>query len=563
MSSSAAVQNTSHNITLDRLPIAAGASHDSQAEEGQSKCLPNTRVDLLSQVKEWVEDPLSKSVFWLQGAAGTGKSTISRSLAEILSESGHLAASFFFKRGDGDRGHLSRFFTTIAAQLARRIPATATYIKEAIDADDRIADRALNEQFQKLILYPLSATAPSSGGPQTTVILIDALDECELEEKSGLLIRLLIRAEAESRRLKVFVTSRPEMSIRSGFQQHQGKFQDIALHELPEPVTTQDISTFLEHELEAIRKDFNSSVPVYRHLSPDWPSDTNLKALVTMTIPLFIFAATVCRFIRERRLGNPDSLLSNVLEFGAQGRASGLDRVYLPVLHGLVANLQGIEKDQVLARFRDIVGSIVVLKIPLPTSALSSILGVHQADIDDLLDFLHSVLAVPSSADIPVRLMHLSFREFLVDPRMRGKHGFWINETCVHHDLATRCIRLLNSSLRKDMCNIKWPGTRRTAVSASDIQKCIPLGVQYACLYWVHHLQHSGQALDDDGWVHEFLRRHFLHWIEALSLMGRVWDSIPMIRDLQQFPAVRAPYRHTCNFKSANCVTGRNKFSSA
>ncbi|KAH6970500.1 hypothetical protein BKA56DRAFT_529716, partial [Ilyonectria sp. MPI-CAGE-AT-0026] len=85
---------------LSRLPIAAGASFDSRAEEHNPTCLPNTRVDLLRQIHEWVNDPCAKAIFWLNGMAGTGKSTISRTVARDFASSGHLGASFFFKRGE-------------------------------------------------------------------------------------------------------------------------------------------------------------------------------------------------------------------------------------------------------------------------------------------------------------------------------------------------------------------------------------------------------------------------------------------------------------------------------
>jgi hypothetical protein len=141
-----------------KLPSAEGASFDSHQEEHNPKCLENTRVELLCQIAEWAKDPEGKSIFWLNGMAGTGKSTISRTVAQSSKEKGQLGASFLLQRGGGDRRNASRFFTTIAAQLAIQMPDLALSMARAIDKDPTISAKAMGEQFEKLILQPLSNT---------------------------------------------------------------------------------------------------------------------------------------------------------------------------------------------------------------------------------------------------------------------------------------------------------------------------------------------------------------------------------------------------------------------
>ncbi|KAF7540224.1 hypothetical protein G7Z17_g12262 [Cylindrodendrum hubeiense] len=162
---------------LSGLPIAEGAGFDSHAEEHNSTCLQNTRVDLLKQISEWANDPHAETIFWLNGMAGTGKSTISRTVSRSFATSGHLGASFFFKRGEADRGSLSKFVTTIAAQLAEREPALAPYIKAAVEANHYIGGKAVREQFDKLILQPLGNISQEVQGTTPLVIVVDALDE--------------------------------------------------------------------------------------------------------------------------------------------------------------------------------------------------------------------------------------------------------------------------------------------------------------------------------------------------------------------------------------------------
>src|SRR5688572_10328440 len=53
-----------------RLPFAKGATFDSHDEEHNSKCHPDTRIDLLGQIEKWANNPHSEYIFWLNGMAG-------------------------------------------------------------------------------------------------------------------------------------------------------------------------------------------------------------------------------------------------------------------------------------------------------------------------------------------------------------------------------------------------------------------------------------------------------------------------------------------------------------
>ncbi|KNB15809.1 hypothetical protein FOXG_21494 [Fusarium oxysporum f. sp. lycopersici 4287] len=132
------IHNLDNRTALNQLPIAEGASFDSRAEEHNPTCLPDTRVELLNKISCWIDDADAKAIFWLSGMAGTGKSTISRTVARRRHERGELGASFFFKRGETDRGGLNKFVPTLARQLASRFPDIAPVIKKAIDADPEV-----------------------------------------------------------------------------------------------------------------------------------------------------------------------------------------------------------------------------------------------------------------------------------------------------------------------------------------------------------------------------------------------------------------------------------------
>jgi hypothetical protein len=142
-------------IDLAKLPYAEGATFDSHADELDSRCHKDTRLELRDQIKQWARDPQGKSVFWLRGIAGTGKSTISRTVAQSFADDGQLAASFFFKRGEGDRGNARRLFSTLARQMVVMIPGMSSLVSEAIEVDPTLMEKSMKKQFEKVILQPL------------------------------------------------------------------------------------------------------------------------------------------------------------------------------------------------------------------------------------------------------------------------------------------------------------------------------------------------------------------------------------------------------------------------
>ncbi|KAF2467852.1 uncharacterized protein BDR25DRAFT_291261 [Lindgomyces ingoldianus] len=509
-------------IDVTRLPTAKGASFDSHVEEHNSTCLPNTRTELLRHIHGWANDKNSKPIFWLNGAAGTGKSTIARTVARAFANQQQLGASFFFKRGEGERGNATRFFTTIATQLAHRVSGLGLGIKKAIEADPAICEKTLKDQFEKLILHPLLDMAH----PPALVLLvvIDALDECEPDNDIRLVLQLLSRTrDLKLVSLRVFVTSRPELHIRLGFKElPDGTFEDLILHEVAEQTIQHDIRVYFEHELARVRKE--------RSLSSGWPTLDQIKALVEQAVPLFIFAATACRYIGDRR-DNPRKRLEIILEY-QKAKVSKLNATYLPILNQLFDDEDEEDRGRWACDFQDIVGSIVLLETPLSTASLARLLLISKDDISCRLDSLHSVLSIPDRDDIPVRLLHLSFREFLVDASKKEKSPFWVDEIARHERLASHCLQLMSgpNGLQQNMCDLQ-PGTLRSEVDEGRITSNLSPELQYACRYWVYHLKQS-QRLVDDKAADTFFQKHFLHWLEAMSLIGETNKCVSLLEAL-------------------------------
>ncbi|KXX73876.1 Vegetative incompatibility protein HET-E-1 [Madurella mycetomatis] len=492
---------------LSKLPIAKDASFDSHADEHEARCHPETRVKLRQDIMDWAGDPQGECIFWLNGMEGTGKSTISRTVAQSFAAQGDLGGSFFFKRGEQDRGGAALLFTTLAAQLAAKEPVLAGHIRAAIDADPTIiTGKALREQFEKLILKPMEKLKGNTGDAKKMVLVIDALDECERDDDIRVIIHLLSHATTlSSVQLKAFLTSRPELPIRLGFSDIKGKYQDLVLHEIPKPIIEHDIAAFLAFELARIRNDYNARFPTGRQLPPDWPGPQTVHALAQMAVPLFIFAATVCRFIQEPGC-NPRRQLDKVLQYQSrayQSETDKLDATYRPVLDRLLVGSK-TPKSSLVDEFRIVVGSIVLLAEPLTIRSLACLLDVPEDIVVHRLELLHSVINVPTSVEAPVRIFHLSFRDFLVDPDKRDTNPFWVDEKASHERIATSCIELLDRHLKEDICDLRMPGAARADVKLAVVHLRLPAEVRWnACL---ETLEGHSSLVNSVAWSHDASR---------------------------------------------------------
>jgi hypothetical protein len=527
-------------VILNQLPYADGAPFNAFRRDYERYCLPDTRVELLNEITTWGNTSDGPCIFWLNGMAGTGKSTISRTVARHFAEQRRLGASFFFSRGQGDLGHAEKFFTTIASQIAHALPTLKRHICEAIAEDHRIGTQGLREQWRKLIFQPLSKLENLSSHRLPIILVIDALDECEKEDRKDD-VRMILRLLAEAKdlpniRLRIFLTSRPEVPIDDEFNViSKLTHQDFILHHISNDIIEHDILIFIQYEFERIRRE--------RGLLSDWPKAKDIHSLVHDANGLFIYAATICRFIDRR---HPEKQLSIILQCMGSSpptlRTSptrSLDEMYSQVLKSSIyTNYDEEEQEELVDLFKLTVGSIVILSDTLSTTALTNLLNLPRRDVDETLKHVQAVLDVPSTPDLPVRLLHPSFRDFLLDKNRCSDLQFWVDEKQAHQKLADDCIRLMSNSLKQDVCRQEAPGTLVADIEGSRIEQCLPLEVRYACLYWIQHLQKSGTQLHDNDHVYHFLQVHILHWLEALSWVRKISDGILAITSLESIALV-------------------------
>ncbi|PQE16458.1 WD40 YVTN repeat-like-containing protein [Rutstroemia sp. NJR-2017a WRK4] len=519
--------NSDQENLLSRLPIALNAAFNSFNRQHEPTCLPETRVDLLQEIYKWADGQDGRCIFWLNGLAGTGKSTIARTIARTYFDQERLGASFFFSRGGGDVGHAGKFFTSLAVQLADTIPSLQRHISDIITKRNDIVNQSLRDQWQQLVLLPLSRLNGSLS-TSSYVLVIDALDECDNENDVQMILQLLATArELKTIHLRVFLTSRPEIPIRYGFNQIPNtERQGFVLHSISPAIVDYDISLFLEYHLGLIDQ--------HDEQEPGWPGSEALQRLVNAASGLFIWAATAYRFISE---GLIEDRLLLPLEgnYTSASPEEHLNGIYTAVLRNSIQpSYMEQERQKLYSMLRYILGSIVILSSPLSIKSLSKLLYATVPQVSRTLKSLHAILYIPEDENCTLGLHHPSFRDFLLNKERCGDTNFWVDEKQMHQALAFNCIKLMSTFLKQDVCGQKAPGTLVADVGIR-IEDYLPPEVRYACIYWIEHIQKGGTQLHDNDEVSQFLKVHLLHWLEALSWVGKISEGIIAISSLESY----------------------------
>ncbi|KAK7735396.1 hypothetical protein SLS63_003866 [Diaporthe eres] len=553
---------------LLRLPFAGNATFDSaEVFKAETPCLEGTQHRILSDIRDWAENPAGELIFWLHGMAGTGKTSVALTVAQALDQrkpftrgtktptTAFLGATFFFKQGDQTRNSTRDFFPTLARCLANVFPDFKSLITSAINDNPDIGTKAPPQQLECLIARPLSSLDDQTFLPIRLVIVVDALDECiKRTEAEELLSMLATLKDLHQVQLRLLITSRSEKHILGSFENlsktlHRSMLLDkIKPHTEGESIKD-DITFYLSHTLEKIAETHG--------VAKDWIDQANINKLSKKADGLFIYAVTACRFLdaedfhdeeaRQERLdqifqdySETDDSDSEKDDWGVDAPQNKVDEIYLTVLsfpdH---KRMPPRMREKTYEGMRMTLGFLAVLFEPVTTSSFENLLPPLPVALAQLLKKLHSIVGVPRDEKSTLDLVHLSFRDFILSKKRSKQLKFRVDETGMHKEVFNRCLEIMSSKLCRDICGLVMPGTMASEVPKSRVEENIPQHLRYACRYWVDHLamldsSHLREVgLMDEGKIHAFLQECFLYWLEAMSLIQEIPTTILVVNQLQ------------------------------
>jgi hypothetical protein len=451
--------------------------------------------------------------------AGTGKTTIACSLAKALESRGQLGASFFCTRTSPECRDANRIVPTIAYQLARYSTPFRAALCQALEENPDIGSRNIVTQFERLLKGPLLQAKEKM--PNNLVVVIDALDECDNGSIVKLILEILLRF-ASGLSIKFFVASRPEPKVHEKMSQNKDSRSVLHLHEIERSLVREDIKLYLREELEFMS-----------------PSETDVEKLAELAGNLFIYAATVVRYIRpeEASVDSEERLATmlNVNSKSTEGLAD-IDELYSTVLAAVFNNKNLYIKD--IDRMRLVLRTAVCVREPVSIETLAVLAGTYnKQQVLAALKPLRSVLHV-SEISALVSTLHASFPDYIFNQERSGR--FFCDEVAHSQFLAQQCFETMKAQLRFNICSLESSFVLDKEVPDLDISIAnnISSALTYACSFWGDHLQLAEMSEQLNAMLSEFLAYRLLFWMEVLNLKRCLANGIRVLSRAQTWLAV-------------------------
>lgn len=523
-------------LLLDRLGDASYGARGNTIDE--VVCLPGTRLKALERIDDWIRDRSpSERVLWIRGMAGRGKSTIA---STVVNSWRYRAANaiFHFRRGQNSLD--KRLVCSLARQLGSSIvPEVRQAILQSIRENEDIAQERLQEQFKVLFVASGERLQNTS---QPILIVVDAVDECDDTRYAVDFINLIHQhASSLSTHFKFLLTARPEASILRALEPRRWRMEDLDVVASIDG----DITELLRHRLSKTRDNYG--------LGTDWPPLGAALSLAEMSQGLFQWAQTAIEYISE---GSPEFRLQELLE--SPSLFDGLDNLYVQILSKAYEKAK--KRPGRGGLLLDFIGTIAAAPYPISLEIFTYLFSDHlmfrnkaphqitQLLRLEILRDIGSLVYIPESSSEPMRLVHTSVRDLLVDRDRCAGGPYFVDLGRNHLSLAIQSFRLMDRDLQQNICNL-YDLSKSNAEVQDVVEREVSKGLRHGCRSWSVYLTSGGllseteekslkAALDGLKLLSD---KTLLQWLEVMSLMGASLEALAMSKHVGAWLQVGDP----------------------
>ncbi|KAH7392014.1 WD40-repeat-containing domain protein [Phaeosphaeria sp. MPI-PUGE-AT-0046c] len=461
---------------------------------------------------KWWEDDKSR-IFWIHGDPGKGKTMMMMALIEEVArrvsdtpDQKAATAFFFCQNSVPELSNAASIVRGLTFQLANEYPALEGHLlRKYSEAKEKLfeGNNVLSGLWHTLVSMAEDASV------SRLYLLVDALDECEQGSLENF-FNVLSSNLTEWCKIKWVFTSRNTTFIR-------GKLLhlDFGRHTSLEANTShvnEAVMSFIRFKVDLLAKQKSYSEDLRQQIRQDMEDRAD---------GTFLWVALVCKELERVKRRKTLSTMQQV--------PAGLPQLYQRMLEQITAGNDEEDRDLCKSLLR----TITIAQRPLHQGEIGQLAGLpsdctDSQSIKELVDSCGSFLITRKGI---ISFVHLSAKDYFTTGA--GCAIFSDGQSQAHEQLFCILLSSMSQTLKTDILGMHRPGTRVQEATDEVLRHCLPLHVQYACCHWIDHLANSKPQLCDNDNVHNFLKEHCLHWLEAISWMSKISEGIRAISSLE------------------------------
>jgi hypothetical protein len=466
---------------------------------------------------EWWNNDES-GILWIHGDPGKGKTMMMIALIEEISDRlrktpGHGIMSYFFCQNTiQELSNAVAIIRGLIYLLVTHHPVLTSHLRKKCDG----ADHSFFEGFNALYgLWNTLLEAVQDPSCPRVYLFVDALDECDNQSLKTLLSLLSQHSSASLSKVKWVLTSRNKPMISETLQYSHISHASLELNSSHVSRAVESFINFKVDDLTARKK--------YKH---------ELQLLVRQYLNehadgTFLWAALVCKELEKVKAWKTQTVLERF--------PRGLE----PLYQRMIEQIQDDEDTEDVELCTKLLCTVTLACRPLDLDEIGVIANFPEdlsKDTQALQDLAASCGSFLTVRGKTVYFVHQSAKDYFTTGK--GSKIFPLSQNEMHYRVALRSLLLMSKTLQRDICNLQRPGTILSELESGIVHRFLPLHIQYMCCYWVQHIQASNSSLCDNDDIHKFLQKHLLHWLEALSLLGKISEGILAITFLESIVTV-------------------------
>lgn len=492
---------------LKDLLVSDPRDDKARIEETKGGLLSRSYIWILEDpdFQRWRENDQNKP-FWITGAPGKGKTMMLCGIINELSKQSGTNVSYSFCQGTDKR--INTGTSVLRGLLFLLCNQQHSLISHIRDKYDNAGGKLFEDTNSWFALSGIFGNVLGDSGIRHTYLIVDALDEC-LPDSRQLLVKLILRMANAYPTVKWILSSRE----LGEFEIHLREATHLSLESRGESVS-RAVNAYISSKLTTLGE---------QHLRP-LEAKRIADELKQKSEGTFLWAAIVCKELESAQEYEVMEILTEM--------PTGLNDLY----GKLVQDIKALKRKNA-TYCQSVLQTVTVAFRPLTLKELRELADLPRTvPAEAVTKMCRSLLTI---RDDSIFFVHQSAKDYLSNewhtvfkPSIRDMHKL----------MFSRSVETMEQILQENVYRLGHPG-----ISIEDIRPPNPdplLSVQYSCVYWITHLREA-QPCSAEGQVGRFLRIHFLHWFEALSLIRSASACVYALRDLVNM-ANKVSYSNSC-----------------